>query len=105
MFVDKEAKFFYITLMNENYAQPEMPEGVEASICKGMYLLKEAPRRRSKKKAQLLGSGAILQEVLAAAELLEETCGVIADIWSVTSFNELSKEFKRFSILNRIPVT
>ena len=102
MFVDKEAKFFYITLMNENYAQPEMPEGVEASICKGMYLLKEAPRKRSKKKVQLLGSGAILQEVLAAADLLEETCGVTADIWSVTSFNELKREGDDVERWNRL---
>ena len=102
MFVDKEAKFFYITLMNENYEQPKMPEGVEASICKGMYLLREAPRKRSKKKVQLLGSGAILQEVLAAAELLEETCGVSADIWSVTSFNELKREGDEAERWNRL---
>jgi len=102
MFVDKEAKFFYITLTNENYVHPEMPPNVEADICKGMYLLKAAPAKRSKKRVQLLGSGAILREVLAAADLLEEACGVSADIWSVTSFNELKRDGDAIHRWNRL---
>lgn len=91
MYGNQEDVYFYITLMNENYAQPEMPKGVEAGIIKGMYLLKKADTK-SKLQVQLLGSGAILREVIAAGELLEKEYKVAADVWSVTSFTELRRE-------------
>ena len=83
--------FYYITLMNENYAHPAMPPGAEEGIRKGMYLFQEAPKAKGP-RVQLLGSGTILREVIAAAALLQEDFGVAADIWSVTSFNELRRE-------------
>ena len=90
MFEKEEDVFYYITAMNEKYMQPEMPKGVEEGILKGMYLFKKA--EKSKLKVQLLGAGAILREVIAAAELLEKDFEVAADVWSVTSFNELRHE-------------
>ncbi|MCG8039865.1 MAG: pyruvate dehydrogenase (acetyl-transferring), homodimeric type [Candidatus Thiodiazotropha endolucinida] len=90
MYQQQENVFYYITVMNENYLQPTMPEGVEEGIVKGMYLLKKGGKQ--KKRVQLLGSGTILREVIAAAELLEKDFNVTADIWSVTSFNELRRE-------------
>ena len=92
MYVDKLARYYYITIMNENYEQPAMPDGVEEGIIKGMYLLQKNSAKNSKKVVQLLGSGTILREAIAAAELLKEDFGVSADIWSVTSFNELRRE-------------
>ena len=85
----------HITLMNENYAHPAMPKGAEAGIIKGMYLFSEGGRDKGEgktPKVQLLGSGTILREAIAAAELLEKDFGVAADIWSVTSFTELRRE-------------
>ncbi|SRR5579883_594839 len=90
MFEEEQDVFFYIMAMNEKYAQPAMPENAEEGIIKGMYLFKKAGK--SAKKIQLMGSGAILNEVIAAAELLEKDFGVSADIWSVTSFNELRRD-------------
>ncbi|MET0103322.1 MAG: pyruvate dehydrogenase (acetyl-transferring), homodimeric type [Sedimenticola sp.] len=90
MYQEQENVFYYITVMNENYTQPAMPEGVEEGIIKGMYLYKAGGRKKT--KVQLLGSGTILREVIAAGELLEKDFNVSADIWSVTSFNELRKE-------------
>ena len=92
MYNQDEDLFYYITVMNENYAQPEMPAGVEEGILKGMYLLQKNSTKSSKKVVQLLGSGTILRESIAAAELLKKDFGVSADIWSVTSFNELRRE-------------
>jgi pyruvate dehydrogenase E1 component len=77
--------------MNENYEHPAMPQGVEPGILKGMYLLRES-KSKAKARVQLLGSGTILREVLAAAELLEADWGVAADVWSATSFTELRRE-------------
>ncbi len=102
MYVQKESKYFYITIMNENYAQPEMPRGIESGIIKGMYLLKKGAPKNSKKVVQLLGSGTILREVIAAAELLKSDFGVDADIWSVTSFNELKREGDAISRWNML---
>jgi pyruvate dehydrogenase E1 component len=87
----QENVFYYITLLNENYAHPALPEGVREGILRGMYLLREheEPERT---RVQLLGSGAILREVLAAADLLQADFGLDADIWSVTSFNELRRD-------------
>ena len=93
MYEDNEKVFYYLTLMNENYVHGAMPEGAEEGIRKGMYLLHEGkPKTRKTPRVQLLGSGTILREVEAAAELLREDFGVAADVWSVTSFNELRRE-------------
>ncbi len=91
MYEEEQDVIFYIMAMNEKYAHPEMPAGVEEGIIKGMYLFK-AGNKKSKEKVQLLGSGAILREVIAAAELLEQDFNIAADIWSVTSFAELHRE-------------
>jgi pyruvate dehydrogenase E1 component len=92
MFQEQENVFYYVTTLNENYPQPPMPDGAEEGIRKGMYLLRSSDSRAKKKRVQLMGSGSILREVLAAAELLEDDFGVAADVWSVTSFTELRKE-------------
>jgi len=97
----QENVFFYITAMNENYQQPPLPEGVEEGILKGMYSLKTSSSKGP--KVQLLGSGTILREAIAAAELLEQDFGVSADLWSVTSFNELARDghdVERYNMLN-----
>ncbi len=90
MYQEQQDVFYYIMAMNEKYPQPAMPKGVEEGIIKGMYLFKKAGKAAH--KVQLLGSGAILREVIFAAELLEKDFEVKADIWSVTSFNELQRE-------------
>jgi pyruvate dehydrogenase E1 component len=90
MYKEQEEGFYYITVMNENYHMPAMPEGVQEGIVRGMYLLTPA-KDENKPRVQLLGSGAILREVIAASELLREE-GVESDVWSVTSFNELARE-------------
>ena len=90
MVEDQENVFFYLTVMNENYAQPGLTKGDEEGIIRGMYRLKKGGK--NKLRAQLLGSGTILREVMAAAELLEKDWGVSADIWSVTSFTELRRD-------------
>jgi len=91
MYQEQENLFYYITVMNENYPQPAMPEGVEEGIVRGMYRY-QASGRKKKRRVQLLGSGAILREVIAAAELLEQDFGISSDVWSVTSFNELRRD-------------
>jgi len=93
MYQEQEDVFYYLTVMNENYAHPAMPEGAEAGIIRGMYLFNEGKTKSAKKPTvQLLGSGTILREVIAAAELLMKDFGVVSDIWSVTSFNELRRD-------------
>ena len=94
MYEQQEERFYYITVMNENYAHPPMPSGadVEAGILKGMYRFKPAANPKSTLRAQLLGSGAILNEVLRAQELLAEKYQVAADVWSVTSYKELHED-------------
>lgn len=93
MHQDQEDVFYYITVMNENYAHPEMPKGTENGIVRGMYQL-PYPKSKLKKapKVQLLGSGTILLEVIAARALLEQDFGIAADVWSCTSFNELRRD-------------
>jgi pyruvate dehydrogenase E1 component len=91
MYEDQKNVYYYVTVMNENYAHPDMPEGAEEGIIKGMYLLREDQTDR-KNRIQLLGSGTILREVEAAAEILSEKFDVACDIWSVTSFNELGRD-------------
>jgi pyruvate dehydrogenase E1 component len=86
MYKDGENIFYYITVMNEPYAMPTMPAGAEEGILKGMYKFRGAVNKKSKLRAQLFGSGAILNEVVAAQEILEQKYGVSADVWSVTSY-------------------
>jgi pyruvate dehydrogenase E1 component len=90
MYQEQENCFYYITAMNEAYAQPPMPEEAQEGILRGMYRSRQGATEGT--RIQLLGSGAILREVLAAAELLEQDFGLAADVWSVTSFNELRRE-------------
>ncbi len=93
MFADKENCFYYITTLNENYHHPAMPEGAEEGIIKGCYRFREGGKAtKTKPKVQLMGSGAIFNEVLAAADILKQDYKVEADIWSVTSVNELARE-------------
>src|ERR1700751_4807220 len=89
MYKDGENWFYYITVMNEPYAMPPMPAGVREGILKGMYKFRASTNKKSKLKAQLFGSGAILNEALRAQEILEQKYGVAADVWSVTSYKEL----------------
>ena len=88
---DQENVYYYITVMNENYRHPDMPKGAEQGILRGMYLLRDGGTAKNG-RVQLLGSGAILREVEAAAELLAADFGIAADVWSVTSFNELRRD-------------
>jgi pyruvate dehydrogenase E1 component len=93
MLTDQEDIYYYITLLNENYTHPDMPAGAEAGILKGMYLFHDGGKAEKKaQRVQLLGSGAILREVIAAAELLANDWNVQSDIWSVPSFNELQRD-------------
>jgi len=101
MVQNQEDIYYYITLMNENYTHPAMPKGVEAGILKGMYPFSVSKAKGP--KVQLMGSGVILREVIAAAELLEKDWGVSADVWSVPSFTELRREgldAERWNMLN-----
>ncbi len=102
MYVDQESIFYYLTVGNENYAQPEMPAGCKEGILKGLYRFKKS-HKNSTLKAHLFGSGAIMNEVIKAQAILEEKYGVSADIWSVTSYNELHRDglhAERFNLLN-----
>ncbi len=101
MVQNQEDVYYYITLMNENYTHPEMPKGAEAGILKGIYNFSKSKAKGE--KVQLMGSGVILREVIAAAEILEKEWGVAADVWSVTSFNELRRDgldAERWNMLN-----
>lgn len=99
MFEEEKDHIYYLTAMNERYVQPAMPEGVEEGIIKGMYLFKDSG---NKEAVQLLGSGAILNEVIAASEMLKADFAVDADVWSVTSYSELSHEGARIERENRL---
>jgi len=90
MFAEQEDVFYYLTVMNENYEHPEMPAGAEADIIKGMYAFRQGGA--GDLRVQLLGSGTIFNEVIAAAELLKNDWGVEADIWGCPSFNELARD-------------
>jgi pyruvate dehydrogenase E1 component len=92
MYQEQERVFYYITVMNENYSHPAMPEGAEEGIRKGMYLLQEDANEQGSRKVQLMGSGTILREVIAAAKLLRDDFNISANVWSVTSFTELRRE-------------
>ena len=95
MFQEQEDVYYYLTVMNENYEHPEMPQGVEDDIIKGMYLFRKGVKAKAKQPAprvQLLGSGTIFREVIAAADLLKSDWGVDADLWGCPSFNELARD-------------
>jgi pyruvate dehydrogenase E1 component len=89
MYKENESIFYYITVMNEPYVMPPMPEGSREGILKGMYRVRTAEKKKSKLRAQLFGSGAILREALQAQEILDQKFGVAADVWSVTSYKQL----------------
>jgi pyruvate dehydrogenase E1 component len=94
MYEEGESVFYYLTLMNENYIMPAMPQrdGIKESILRGMYKYKPSEKTGAKLRAQLLGSGSILNEVLKAQRVLEEKYNVSADVWSVTSYKELYRD-------------
>src|SRR5699024_5400229 len=103
MVTEQEDVYYYVTVMNENYPQPGLKEGDEEGILRGMYKLQSKEASGSDLRVQLLGSGTILREAIAAQELLEKDWGVSSDVWSVTSFTELRREgldCERFSLLN-----
>lgn len=102
MYGDDEDIFYYITLLNENYQHPEMPKDAEQGILKGMY---QYHASKGKIKAQLLGSGAILREAIAAAEMLKKDFKVYCDIWSCTSFTELKRDGQSVERYNRLNPT
>jgi len=105
MFQQQENVFYYLTAMNENYAHPDMPEGAREGILKGLYQLSSSEvdaGAESAPRVQLLGSGTILNEAIAAAELLRSDFGVAADIWSATSFNELTRDGQEVERWNRL---
>ncbi len=89
MYKENESIFYYITVMNEPYVMPPMPAGSKDGILKGMYRFRASENKKSKLRAQLFGSGAILREALHAQEILEQKFGVAADVWSVTSYKQL----------------
>ncbi len=91
MYVDQQDHYYYLTLQNENYPHPAMPAGVESGIVKGLYLLKPCDKP-NELHVQLLGSGSILREVLAAADLLRADWNITADVWSAPSFTELARD-------------
>jgi pyruvate dehydrogenase E1 component len=100
MIENQEDIFYYITVMNENYSHPEMPKGIEADIIKGMYAFSTSKSKGE--KVQLMGSGVILREVIEAQKILESDYSVSADVWSVTSFNELRKDALEADRWNRM---
>ncbi len=102
MFQNQEDVFYYLTTMNENYTHPDMPEGAEEGILKGLYRLQAGAGKKAAKRVQLLGSGTILREALAAADLLAEDFGMVADVWSAPSFNELVRDGRAVERWNRL---
>jgi pyruvate dehydrogenase E1 component len=103
MYEEQEKVFYYLTVMNENYSMPPMPEGAKEGILKGMYKFKASSKKTLKLKAHLFGSGTILNEVIKAREILEEDFKVSADVWSITSYKELRKDgqdTERWNMLN-----
>ncbi|HET7306887.1 MAG TPA: pyruvate dehydrogenase (acetyl-transferring), homodimeric type [Gammaproteobacteria bacterium] len=102
MYVDQEDCYYYITMMNENYVHPPMPEGVEDGIIRGMYLFRQDDSGKKQPRVQLMGSGTILREVIAAAELLKQDWNVAADIWSAPGINELARDGRDTERWNRL---
>jgi pyruvate dehydrogenase E1 component len=95
-------EFYYLTVMNENYAQPSLPEGVQADIIKGLYRFSPGPNENSSAAIRLVGSGAILPEVIEAAKLLERDFRIACEIWSATSFSELARDAREVERRNRL---
>jgi pyruvate dehydrogenase E1 component len=102
MYKEGESCFYYITVMNEPYAMPPIPGDVKEGILKGMYRFRTASNKKAKLRAQLFGSGAILNEALRAQEILEQRFGVAADVWSVTSYKELYNDGNETDRWNRL---
>jgi pyruvate dehydrogenase E1 component len=102
MYVGQESLFYYLTVMNEQYPMPAMPEGAEPGILKGLYRCRPAEPGKAKHRAQLLGSGAILVETFKAQQLLRERYDVAADVWSVTSYSELYRDGNAVERWNRL---
>jgi pyruvate dehydrogenase E1 component len=102
MYKNGESVFYYLTVMNENYEMPSMPEGARDGILRGLYRFKASDKKKAKLRAQLLGSGAILNEVVKAAQILEEKYDVAADVWSVTSYTELYRDGHAAERWNRL---
>ena len=106
MYQEREDLFYYLTVYNENYAQVPMPEGAAEGILKGIYKFKAAapdqPKAKSRNKLQLFGSGPMLPEAVKAQAMLAEKYNVAADVWSVTSYNELRREALRVERWNRL---
>ncbi|HEB81957.1 MAG TPA: pyruvate dehydrogenase (acetyl-transferring), homodimeric type [Gammaproteobacteria bacterium] len=103
MVQEQENVYYYITTMNENYRMPAMPKGAEKGILKGMYRFSADKAKKGEHKVQLFGSGTILREVIEAAELLKKDWKISADVWSITSYNELAREAvdcERWNMLN-----
>src|ERR1700722_5845616 len=98
----QEDVFYYITVMNENYAQPSLPTGVAEAVLKGMYRFSSTAAAASAANVRLLGSGAILREAIAASQLLAEDWQITSDVWSVTSFSELAREARGVERWNRL---
>ena len=102
MFENREDLFYYLTVYNENYAQAAMPEGSEEGILKGIYLFRKSEVAKPKARVQLFGSGSILPEAIKAQAILAEKYNVAADVWSVTSYNELRREALKVDRWNRL---
>jgi pyruvate dehydrogenase E1 component len=98
----QENIFYYLTVTNENYPQPSLPAGAEADIVRGMYRLSATSASGEPARVRLLGSGAILREVIAAAEMLRDDWRVTSEVWSVTSFSELAREARDVERANRL---
>jgi pyruvate dehydrogenase E1 component len=92
MYAEQQDVYYYLTVMNENYRQPAMPDGAAPSIIKGMYLFRVGEKKSKAPRVQLLGSGTIFREVIEAAALLEADWGVASDLWSCPSFTELARD-------------
>ncbi len=102
MMEEQVDEFYYLTVMNENQAMPSMPDGVEAEILKGLYALSSHGPDKARARVRLIGSGTILQEVIAAADLLDSEFGIASDVYSATSFSELSRDAEETARLNRL---
>jgi pyruvate dehydrogenase E1 component len=102
MYENREDIFYYLAVYNENYAHPPMPEGCEEGILKGLYRFSKSELAKPKARAQLLGSGPMLNEAIKAAQILAEKYNVAADVWSATSYNELRREALRIERWNRL---
>ena len=102
MLEQQQDVFYYVTLMNENYAQPSLPDGVEGDILRGLYLFSQHAPEDARARVRLMGSGTILREVIAAAELLAADWGVAVEVWSATSFSELARDAREVERWNRL---